>query len=123
MTKYTDFTTSEGNSVRLRPRSFAEWEAHEEMRLEAVKPIREAIAREDSAETEYHARKLLLDMRKTVLNTCVENFDQKSHELSLREIDEIEREIEVIEKLGNSANGGNGTLTENGANTVQAAAS
>ena len=107
--EYQELSLSSGRIVRMRPRTYREWEDQEESRLKAVEDMN---AMADPDARGLVMQRVSLSIRNARLDRWVENFAIEKESLSLREVEEIERIALDCEKeeipLGNSETGSAG---------------
>jgi hypothetical protein len=108
-TEYRTVRLSSGASVRIRPRTYGEWEEQEEARMDMIDGIS---GNPDAERQSLTLQRAGIVIRNSRLNSWVEGFAGKKGELSLRDVAEIEKfalECEALEiPLGNSETGGDG---------------
>jgi hypothetical protein len=104
--KYTEFTTSSGKTVSIRPRYYNEWETQELSRLDSMRTIKERSDAKDSEGANLEWALSLQSSRNAQLNSWIKDFDTVKSSLTLRDIAEIEEACDKLEKieipLGNS---------------------
>lgn len=109
---YIDKTVSSGAVVKIRPRTYEEWEKQEEERLKSIEAVPNLAQGGNIQEVELSLQRANLAVRNSRLSVWVKDFDKVKGKLTLRDIAEIEQaalELEQMEiPLGNSETGGDG---------------
>lgn len=97
--EYAEFKCSSGKTVDLRPRSYEEWEAQEDKRLEMAAQLDEM--EKDGKKSEAHLRlqRLYREVRTLRLTACVKDFAARKSGLGLGDVAEIEKELERLESF------------------------
>ena len=107
---YTKLRVSSGAEVEIRPRTYAEWEQQEELRIKAVESVPNLAQGGNIQEVELGLQRANLKVRNARLGLWVKDFAGKKANLSLRDVAEIEKAALDLESaeipLGNSGTGG-----------------
>jgi hypothetical protein len=109
---YTKLKVSSGLEVEIRPRTYGEWESHEDARLEAIDSVPGLVAEGKRPEAEKVLQRTYRQVRSARLASWVKDFAGLKNKLTLRDIGEIEKAAEALEvaeiEMGNSGAGGSG---------------
>jgi len=106
MTKvYSEHTLSSGTVVQIRPRTYEEWEAHEDERLQYLERLRAMQESGSVTGLDVEMFKGRKELRGKMLACWIKDFDNEKTRLRLPDIAEIEREASKMESeeipLGN----------------------
>lgn len=109
---YAEKKLSSGLAVQIRSRSYAEWEKHEEQRLDDSGTIAALKDEGKDAESSVALQRAALAFRNACLAAWVKDFEKIKSRLGLRDIAEIEEAAIAMEtpeiEMGNSSAGGSG---------------
>lgn len=110
--QYVEKIVSSGQTVKVRARTYSEWEDQENSRLALVASIPDLAKDGSVQEAELVLQRASFSVRNARLCAWVEDFDTVKGALTLRDIAEIERTALELEReeipLGNSEAGGGG---------------